>query len=144
MFNPYVIILSLFIVAGLTASFWGWRIISKSRESLAWPHTDGTITRSDAASEADDLLPLIEYSYAVDGRSFQTSHQFPPSVSPSQELSKQYLQRYPVGVSIQVYYQPDNPQHATIEPGMASGDWFVFALGLLTTIFGIVFLFFSG
>ena len=128
MFNPYVIILSLFIIAGVFASLWGWRIIARGRETLAWPKTNGTITQSEPASDADDLLPLIGFSYQVDNKNYQQTHHFPASVTPSPELSKSYLEKYPVGTSLPVHYHPDDPENATIEPGLANGDWFVFAL----------------
>lgn len=32
MFNPYVIILGLFIIAGFIVTLWGWFIIAKARK----------------------------------------------------------------------------------------------------------------
>ena len=65
MFNPYIIILSLFIVAGLIATIWGWTIIAKGQKTLRWPNVEGIIEESRPASDADDLLPHILFSYTV-------------------------------------------------------------------------------
>lgn len=141
--NPYVIILSLFIIAGLFATFWGWRIIRESKKTLSWPNIDGAISKLEASSMSDDLLPLVEFSYCVNHKEYLCILKFPDSVSPSQELKKQYQEKYPVGTQVKVFYEPDNPENATIEPGMANGDWFVFVLGVITTVFGLIFLFSS-
>ncbi len=143
MFNPYIIILSLFIIAGLFATLWGWRIIREGKKTLLWPKAQGSISKVEATSKADDLLPQIEFSYRVNDKDYQYPLNFPDSVSPSQELTNQYLKKYPVGTNVQVSYNPDKPEISTIEPGIANGDWFVFVLGILTVIFGIIFLFVS-
>ena len=139
-FNPYIIILSFFILAGLFATIWGWRIITEAKKNLVWPTTPGTISKLQASSQADDLLPLIEFSYSVNEKEYQRTLSFPNSVSPSQELTKQYLKKYPLGSSVEVSYDPEFPEDATIEPGLANGDWFVFAIGIITTFFGFIFL----
>ena len=48
------------------------------------------------------------------------------------------MKRFPTGTKVLVYYDPEQPDHATLEPGPGQGDWLVFALGLGTLIFGIV------
>jgi len=143
MFNPYIIILSLFVIAGLFATFWGWKIISDGKKTLSWPTTLGSIAKVEATSKSDDLLPLIEFSYCVNDKAYQCALDFPDSVTPSQELTNQYLKKYPAGTNVQVSYNPDNPEISTIEPGIANGDWFVFVLGVLTVVFGLIFLFIS-
>ena len=57
MFNPYSIILGLFVVTGLLATGWGLRIIIRARETLQWPAVEGVIEESTKSSESDDLLP---------------------------------------------------------------------------------------
>lgn len=141
MINPYSIILSLFIVAGLFATIWGWRIIINGRKTLNWPRTEGIIEES--RSSDNDFLPLIHYRYTVAEQTFQQKFEFPPGTSPSNELTSSYLKKYIKGAKVSVSYDPDHAEKATIEPGLANGDWFVFVLGVLTTLFGILFLFFS-
>ena len=91
MFNPYIIILSLFIIAGLFATLWGWRIIREGKKTLLWPKAQGSISKVEATSKADDLLPQIEFSYRVNNKDYQCTLNFPDSVSPSQELTNQYM-----------------------------------------------------
>src|SRR3569832_1286814 len=57
-----------------------------------------------------------------------------------------YTEKYPAGAKVQVYYDPANPENATIEPGAVRGDWIVFAIGLASTLVGVgaVLLYISG
>ena len=144
MFNPYTIILSLFVIAGLLATLWGLAIIVKARKTRLWPAVEGEIEKSDVASDANDLLPHISFRYRVGEQSYQRAMEFPPDITPSQEFAASYVQKYPVGANIQVYYNPQNPEQATLEPGVGKGDWLVFAIGLGTLILGILFLVFGG
>ena len=137
--NPYTIILALFIVSGIGAMLWGWRLIAAGKKSIDWPYVDGTIKES----RQDDLLPHIEYSYTVAEQTYQANMTISGDITPSEEFTKSYLEKFPVGKTVKVYYNPDQPDSATLEPGPGKGDWIVFAIGLATTVLGILFLFFT-
>lgn len=144
MFNPYSIILGLFIAAGLLATLWGLRIIVMARKTLQWPSVEGTIEESKASSEStesNDLLPHIEYCYSVEQQTFREIMKFSGDITPSQEFARSYVDKYPVGARVQVYYNPANPEMATLEPGLGKGDWLVLAIGLGMLILGIVLFF---
>lgn len=138
MFNPYSIILGLFVLLGLTASWWGWSIISKSRKSLTWPKVEGKIVECSSKSELDDLLPHIVYAYSVEGNNFKGQLTFARDVTPTKEFTNRYLQQYPLNKTVAVYFDRLQPQHSTLEPGLAQGDWLVFAIGVASTIIGIL------
>ncbi|WP_455220390.1 DUF3592 domain-containing protein [Kaarinaea lacus] len=144
MFNPYFIILFLFVVAGVMATAWGLVIIIKARKTRHWPAVEGVIEESVVSSDANDLLPYIRYRYSVAERIFQRSIEFPADITPTQEFAEHYVKKYPVGANIQVYYNPDNPEQASLEQGVGQGDWLVFVIGLGMLIFGLLSLFFSG
>ena len=71
MLNPYIIILTLFLIAGFMATLWGWLIIRKASKTKHWPSVDGVVVESKLAAADIDLLPHIHFSYTVD----QTQHQ---------------------------------------------------------------------
>ena len=87
MFNPYAIILGLFIIAGFIVALWGWFIIAKARKMRRWPVVEGTIEQSAPTSEANDLLPHILFSYTVDAHTYRRALEFPGGTSPSPELA---------------------------------------------------------
>jgi hypothetical protein len=144
MLNPYTIIISLFIIAGLLTTMWGLWIIVQGRKTLQWPSVEGVIQESDIASDKDDLLPHILFRYSVGQANYEQTMQFPGDITPTQEFATSYVQKYPAGSRIPVYYDPENPEIATLEPGPGKGDWLVFAMGLGTLLFGIVFYVFGG
>ena len=76
MFNPYVIILGLFIIAGFITALWGWFIIAKARKTRRWSMVEGTIEQSAPTSEADGLTPHILFSYTVAAHTYQREHKW--------------------------------------------------------------------
>ena len=143
MFNPYAIILGLFIIAGFIVTLWGGIIIIRARKTQRWPVTEGTIEQSAPTSEANDLLPHILFSYTVATHTYQHTLEFPGGVNPSPELATHYVRKYPAGAKVPVYYNPDQPDQATLEPGLARSDWMIPILGIAAMAFGVFALFFS-
>ena len=143
MFNPYAIILGLFIIAGFITALWGWSIIAKARKTRRWSMVEGTIEQSAPTSEADGLPPHILFSYTVAAHTYQRALEFPGGANSSPELAVGYAGKYPCGAKVSVYYNPDQPDQATLEPGLARGDWMILALGITAMAFGIFALFFG-
>ncbi len=138
MFNAYAVILWLFLLGGLVVTGWGWSIMAAARRTLRWPQVDGVIERCDISSNEDDLLPLIVFSYFVDGQQQSVKIEFPTGTMPTPELAAGYVERYPLGSRVRVFYNPTNIQQSTLAPGMGQGDWMIFALGVMATIVAIM------
>ena len=137
MFNPYSIILGLFTLTGLLTCAWGLRIISNAHKTRQWPCVEGEIEESTIRKEHNDLLPHITYRYEVNNESFLLPLTFPADVTPTLEFAQHYVDKFPKGNQVKVYYNPDNPQHSTLEPGLAQGDWLVLAIGLGMLVIGV-------
>lgn len=114
--------------------------MAQGRKTKLWPKAEGEIIQSVPASDTGDLLPLIEFTYLVDGQTLKRSFEFPSGTMPTPEFNNQYLQRYPIGKHVSVFYHPDDPNNATLEPGMAQGDWLIFVIGLIAVIVGVAML----
>jgi len=140
MFNPYTIILGLFTAAGLATSLWGFAVIHKARRTARWPYIAGTIEKSNMSSEHDDLLPDICFSYIIADQTYLKNIEFPSGTTPTREFSKAYVEKFPAGMSVNVYYNPDNPEQATLEPGLQAGDWMIFAFGTGATLLMVLLL----
>ena len=133
--NPNVFIFSAVTVAGIGVAIWGWRIRKRSLARAHWPHTEGVIVASRPGLAENDLLPRIEFAYTVDGREYHTVFRFPEGTHPLPEFTQSYLDKYPEGKAVTVYYDPQNPAEATLEP-VAHDDWMVLAAGIVTAIGG--------
>ena len=106
-----------------------------------WKQTAGRIEQSSAATESDDLLPDIRYSYRANEQQFEQSLSFPSGTTPSQELTMHYLRKYPQGREVSVFYNPQDPQQSALE--RPRGDWLVLWFGLGAVVLGVVMLVFG-
>ena len=142
MFNAYAVIIVLFIAAGLGAALWGGLLLARARRTQRWPAVEGRIEVSEPQSPENDLLPLIEYSYQVQGRSYRRRLEFPAGTFPqTPDFAAAYVRKYPVGRKVQVYVNPDDPQEAVLERGDQGGDWLILLAGLGAVILGLLMLF---
>jgi hypothetical protein len=100
----------------------------KARESRSWPTVKGRITQCDVVRKGgttgrgvSNVRYEIElaYSYTVDGKRFRgdrmqvfgVSHKF-------EDDAQEHARQYPVGKAVPVYYNPDDPEDAVLEPGI--------------------------
>ena len=134
--NYYAIILSLVTASGAGLTLWGWQMYRKARKTRNWPSVNGEIIQSDAKSPDNDLLPHIVFKYQVEGELHQTAMQFPAGTQPMPEFSRSYLQKYPVASKVLIYYNPENPRQATLEPEGSADIWMILAIGIAATLFG--------
>lgn len=133
--NPYFIILSLTCLGGIAITIWGWLILRSSQKIKNWPCVEGVIEESEPSSEHDDLLPHIVYCYEVDGQALSSNFVFPSGTQPLPEFTQAYLKKYPVAAKVQVFYNPQQAEQSTLEPG-AQGDWMILVLGILMAVGG--------
>lgn len=126
---PYLLISSL-------VTLWGWSIIARKNKTLKWPTTEGRIDEYDSGEKEGELFPRIIFSYTVNGRNYKTPMSHSGSTPPP-EFVIIYAEKYPVGTNVKVYYDPEHPENATLEPGWVRGDWLVFGAGLFATLLGL-------
>jgi hypothetical protein len=131
--NLYSLILVVTAIGGLGISLWGWRIMQTSRRVAQWPTVTGQIALSELNGSDNDLLPDIRYRYQVDGQSYDSRFEFPSGTHPLPEFNRRYVEKYPRGAEVTVYYNPQQPADSTLEPG-AQGDWMILALGILLAL----------
>ena len=141
--NPYIVILILFIAGGLGTIIWGWTVIARGKRTLKWPAAEGIIEKSQPSADGNDLFPHIVFSYAVSGQRYEHDLEFPSGTNPTPALTASYINKYPKGAKVLAYYDPVQPAQATLEPGLARDDWFIFILGIVVTVIGIGFLIFG-
>lgn len=135
--NLYSLILAIATLGGIGVTIWGWLILQKSRKTKQWPTTIGKIETSNPSSAENDLLPEIVFSYRVNNKDYRCQFQFPEGTHPLPEFTRSYNEKYPVGKTVDVFYNPEQPETATLEPG-AQGDWMILALGIAMIIGGLL------
>ena len=146
-----VIALVLVVISliGLASLYKGFTTLTRGAGSSDWPTTQGVIVSSEIQSISRTrestrrqrkkfgvrrvkrytvYRPLVTYRYTVNG---QTYTQRNLDVNGSSEYRKQssaeaILEKYPVGQEVTVYYDPDNPRDALLEPGEDRGSVLLF------------------
>ncbi len=124
-----------FLLGGLWCGYSFCRAALATSRSKRWPVVRGTIVRSGIAPRQRPrrgtwlfLEPEITYRYEVKGRTYEAS-----AVRPTGEMAgdaaqaQRLVRRYPVGIGVPVFYDPQNPNRAALEPALAGVDWFILA-----------------
>ena len=98
------------------------RAAAVRRAAAAWSQTAGTVLsttiRVRRVGQSRSEIPLVIYSYQVDGRPYQ-AHRVRAGDETGQIKvigdASSMLDRYPVGSNVTVYYDPDDPANAALE-----------------------------
>lgn len=98
-----------------------------ANHSRTWPSTTGTITAVEAETARPDrfphqfaapLGPYMEYEYYVHGKLYRSrtvSYGVPTGATVGGPVDA--LQKYQIGDTTIVYYNPDHPEQAVLIPG---------------------------
>jgi hypothetical protein len=133
-----IIWIAVFGTWGLYEVWQGCLAILDANASYAWKSVSGKI-RSAQVVERNQVgepgvRPSIVYEYDVDTRRFTGAlivFGMQDNVFSGSGFARRYLQRYPEGSQVRVYYDPLRPEHSVLEPG-----WSLWTLvPMLTGIF---------
>jgi hypothetical protein len=136
---PFLIIALLLLRAGLR----GRRLAAASK---TWPSTTGKVLSSEVEARRSSsshggyttsYYPVIFYEYQVDGQ-IQRSNTLVlgGEIGGAVSRAQQKVMAYPPGSSVQVFYNPANPQQATLEQGRSLSGILVWVAVLI--IVGLV------
>lgn len=90
-------------------------------ESAGWQSTRGVIIKSRvevSGGETTSVLPRVVYEYDVAGRRYQGEQIRAGDTYFSMRSSRDAydtIDRYPVGMAVEVFYDPDDPNQAALE-----------------------------
>jgi Protein of unknown function (DUF3592) len=117
---PFIIIALVLLRAGLR----GRRLAAASK---TWPATTGKVLSSEVEARRSSsstggyttsYYPMIFYEYQVDGQIHRSNTLvLGGEVGGPVSRAQQTVIAYPPGSSVQVYYNPENHQQATLEQG---------------------------
>ncbi|HEX8823743.1 MAG TPA: DUF3592 domain-containing protein [Archangium sp.] len=145
-------------LVGLVVIGWGLRRMSQASRTRKWPTTQGSILSSTTVSRIAPPVPRpgedeeetaarppqtlyrpeVTYTYKVGQRSFTGTALGSDEVEISSERqARDHAARYVPGSPVTVYYDPEDPQRALLEPGIQATSW------VLPTV-GVVFLIVTG
>ena len=99
--------------------------------SMQWRSVEGRILYSHARGGPNPET-LLWYEYHVNDRRYLASnYRNGGNATPFLNVAEEAAKRYPQGRVVAVYYDPQNPQNALLEPGLWWGNFITPALALL-------------
>jgi len=118
----------ILLVLGVVIFRGGLRILHRAQASVNWPTVQGEIIRSEVRGDRrnDDSLPWadIQFRYVVHGQSYQSNQErFKEGTNMNIQTVRALVNRHPVGQPATVYYNPDNPQEALLDPGVRGSSY---------------------
>jgi hypothetical protein len=131
--------LGIFVaLIGLVGALWSGLAHRRARglveAAQRWRDAPGRIVgsqveRRGATSRNAYYVPVVRYTYVVNGRERQGSRlRFGMTTSRSPRGAEAMLAPYPVGAEISVRYDPDNPDQSALEPGKTSANLLIAAI----------------
>ena len=121
--------------------------ILKAQKSRSWPTASGTVLDSgmeanQSRDEDGDIKTTygatIQYKYTVDGQEFVGDRRTFSNVRTSSvRNTEKILERYPLGSSVDVFYDPDDPSSSVLESGVGAATYILLLVPIGFLVFGI-------
>jgi hypothetical protein len=145
----------LFLCVGIGLLIYGKRVAGMAKDSATWPGVKGKIVRSEVVRNDDDMgrgrdrsatfMPDVGYTYSVDKTEYEGSLIAfgTRNFYGSKDYANDYVERFPEGKRVSVFYDPSNPETAVLEPGLSKKSHIPTYVGIgliaLSLIFAVVF-----
>ena len=120
--------------------------IYKAHQSSSWSSTNGYVTESkiykkrSSSSKKNKFKYTISlaYTYEANGKQFNAHQIFfgETKSTSSKARSHAVIEKYPTDSDITVYYDPQEPSQAVLEPGIQSVTYLPLGLGLIFLLVG--------
>ncbi|MCI0396561.1 MAG: DUF3592 domain-containing protein [Chloroflexi bacterium] len=139
-----LLFLILFGGLGIGLSIWGWNILQNARASTAWPTAQGQVVSSEvtvstSSEGGDSYNPQVTFVYAVNDQQYQDDTiKFGETSYGNRNRAQEVADKYPVGATVTVYYDPSDPATAVLEPGVSGGSYLILGLGVFFAVMAFV------
>ncbi|QDU00179.1 DUF3592 domain-containing protein [Gimesia aquarii] len=124
----------------------GLPLIKEAKASTSWPTTTGVIQNSKVKvhrsndSNSSTYSAEVIYRYQVEQNEFQSETVwFGGDISTSnRSMAQETVKKYPAKKQVTVYYNPNKPATAVLEPGVFTMTYFYYIFGWLFLGVGIL------
>jgi hypothetical protein len=109
----------------------------RAQASRQWPTSSGTITASTLEKSLDSkrrYRAAVRYRYRVGGKDYESNRVFWGGNEGREKSMASVVGFYPAGRKVKVFYDPQNPAEAVIDPIQNAGSrpLVLYAMGLMT------------
>jgi hypothetical protein len=141
--------IKLFVIIGIGVAAVCYALVLwlRLRRCGSWPSTDGTIIRSDKAITRHHFQTIekvtIRYTYFVGCRYESETVKVGGFIHARKRDENALLSKYPVGRTVQVYYDPYNPVVACLEKRGMDSILAIGGYGCFALVVGVLLYFFA-
>lgn len=120
---------TVLFVIGAGLFLYGANTLAIAWRSTAWPTVDGKVFHASKSAR----LAVLWYEYHVQGTRYvaENLRVSEGNWMPSDDAAKDVARRYPAGTVVKVYYNPNDPSYAVLEPGAWYGNFVFPAIGAI-------------
>ena len=120
-------------------------ILTQGSASIDWPQVEGVVLLSETwplgAARGGERYGLnVLYGYTVDGRDFEGRRlEFARSLSQRDEQAAlEAMTAFEVGGTVTVFYHPEHPKRAVLQPGVDPSVWVGLGFGVLLMVVAVI------
>jgi hypothetical protein len=135
------------LLIGVGFSSYGYYLLIDGKATEDWSAATGQVTQCEVETKTTyrrkrtqhEYLLHLSYQYVVDGQTY-TSSRYSHSGgyrSSSERACRDEAAKYPVGSSVEVFFNPANPSDAILVRGVTDGDYALFVVGLVLIVVGL-------
>ena len=141
------------VLGGAAILFFCGREVIRAHESVRWPIIEGHVVRSEVIvsqntrklSTTTSYIGKVIYNYRLsdvlyssDRVHFSTNDflDFSHFSDDPASIAQADVDRYPVGMSVHVHYNPESPELSVLEPGVRGNAYLLLAIGLVLFVVG--------
>jgi len=125
------------IIIGVVPYIVQFRQGLRADASKKWPTASGTITASSLEQSPDNkrrYRAALGYSYRVGGKDYQSTRVFWGGNEGREKHMASVVETYPAGTKVRVFYDPNNPAEAVLNPIQNTGSrqMVLYAMAMVT------------
>lgn len=140
--NTFIVGVVLIVSSCMVYTNFSVPMVEEAKVSESWPTTSGVITHSEIQQSESDGTTMyaanINFDFTVDNKSYSGDRISLSSgnatTSSIREVKKELLQ-YQLGANVTVYYDPEFPKNAVLQPG---ADFFTYIVKYAPFLLGFI------
>ena len=139
--NPFFGGIFMIVIGAGLALILSRTLLADAADSETWPSVTGTVVTSEVetnrSGDGNSYSARIIYDYTVDGETYRAGKVTVMDGSSSRSApARDLVEQYPVGSAVEVFYNPDVPEDAILQPGATGVLRWLYRGGLVIAFFG--------
>lgn len=146
MSNVFICLAPLFFLLVVIFGIIGFVNRNKAKKAGGWPSIQGKVIEArleeHANSDPEDFSmanfrPVITYQYEVNGKVYNSNKTGMIPMNYDQKTAQKKLDAFPLGSALTVYYNPEKPEEALLNPSKTTANIFLI-IGIVAVVISCI------